>query len=710
LHIQQITGFSSQEVLGRDLVQEFITEEYRTSVKKVLDDALRGKEAANFEFPLYTKDKRRVDVLLNATTRREVFGKVVGMIGVGQDITERKQAELEKTRVGKELQNFIDTANAPIFGIDALGLVNEWNNMAVEITGFTRDEVMGQNLINVYITEEYRASVKEVMDDALRGKEKANFEFPLFTKDQKRVEVLLNATTRRDVAGNAVGVIGVGQDITLRKQVEEERTRVAQELQNFIFTANAPIFGIDAKGLVNEWNNKAVEITGFSRDEVMGQSLVEVYITEEFRASVKKVMDNALLGEETSNFEFPLFTKDKRRVEVLLNATTRRDVSDNVVGVIGVGQDITERKQAEQEKTRVARELQTFIDTANAPIFGIDAQGRINEWNNKSAEITGFSSQEVVGRDLVQDFITEEYQGSVKEVFDNALKGREAANFEFPLYTKDKRRVDVLLNATTRRDVSGVVVGVIGVGQDITERKQVEIEKTRVAQELQTFIDTANAPIFGIDAKGLVNEWNNKAVEITGFSRHEVMGQSLVEVYITDEFRASVKEVLDNALLGDETSNFEFPLFTRDKRRLEVLLNATSRRDVTGKIVGMIGVGQDITEMRRLMTQEAIFNQAQAANEAKSQFLANMSHEMRTPLNVIMGMSQLILDTALSAEAQKFTEQIMTSSESLLFLINEILDLTKIEAGQLELFVANLDIRHVVEVRGGGGMHANISM
>jgi len=697
-------------VLGRDLVQEFITEEYRTSVKEVLDDALRGKEAANFEFPLYTKDKRRVDVLLNATTRREVFGKVVGMIGVGQDITERKQAELEKTRVGKELQNFIDTANAPIFGIDALGLVNEWNNMAVEITGFTRDEVMGQNLINVYITEEYRASVKEVMDNALRGKEEANFEFPLFTKDQKRVEVLLNATTRRDVTGNAVGVIGVGQDITLRKQVEEERTRVAQELQNFIFTANAPIFGIDAKGLVNEWNNKAVEITGFSRDEVMGQSLVEVYITEEFRASVKKVMDNALLGEETSNFEFPLFTKDKRRVEVLLNATTRRDVSDNVVGVIGVGQDITERKQAEQEKTRVAKELQTFIDTANAPIFGIDAQGRINEWNNKSAEITGFSSQEVVGRDLVQDFITEEYQGSVKEVFDNALKGREAANFEFPLYTKDKRRVDVLLNATTRRDVSGVVVGVIGVGQDITERKQVEIEKTRVAQELQTFIDTANAPIFGIDAKGLVNEWNNKAVEITGFSRHEVMGQSLVEVYITDEFRASVKEVLDNALLGDETSNFEFPLFTRDKRRLEVLLNATSRRDVTGKIVGMIGVGQDITEMRRLMTQEAIFNQAQAANEAKSQFLANMSHEMRTPLNVIMGMSQLILDTALSAEAQKFTEQIMTSSESLLFLINEILDLTKIEAGQLELFVANLDIRHVVEVRGGGGRHANILM
>ena len=358
--------------------------------------------------------------------------------------------------------------------------------------------------------------------------------------------------------------------------------------------------------------------------------------------SVKEVLDNALQGREAANFEFPLYTKDQRRVEVLLNATTRRDVSGNVVGVLGVGQDITERKQVEVEKTRVAQELQTFIDTANAPIFGIDANGLVNEWNNKSAAITGFSRQQVLGKNLVEVYITEEYRASVKMVLDNALKGQETANFEFPLFTADKRRVEVLLNATTRRDVSGNVVGVLGVGQDITERKQVEEEKTRVAQELQTFIDTANAPIFGIDANGLVNEWNNKSAEITGFSKHEVMGKDLVEVYITEEFRASVREVLDNALHGVEKSNFEFPLFTKDQRRVEVLLNATTRRDVTGAIVGVIGVGQDITEMRRLMEQETLLFQAQAANDAKSQFLATMSHEMRTPLNVIMGMNQVL--------------------------------------------------------------------
>jgi PAS domain S-box-containing protein len=269
---------------------------------------------------------------------------------------------------------------------------------------------------------------------------------------------------------------------------------------------------------------------------------LQVYISADFRGSVRDVLDNALKGKGTANFEFPLFTKDQRRVEVLLNATPRRDTKGVVVGVIGVGQDITERKEVEMEKARVAQELQTFIETANAPIFGIDANGLVNEWNNKAAEITGFSREDVFGKDLVEVYITEEYRSSVRLVLEDALRGIETANFEFPLFTKDRKRVEVLLNATTRRNVTGKPVGVIGVGQDITTRKMVEEEKARVAQELQTFIDTANAPIFGIDAKGLVNEWNNKAAEITGFSRDMVLGKDLVEVYITDEYRDQVKD------------------------------------------------------------------------------------------------------------------------------------------------------------------------
>merc|ERR1712185_170997 len=97
-------------------------------------------------------------------------------------------------------------------------------------------------------------------------------------------------------------------------------------------------------------------------------------------------------------------------------------------------------------------------------------------------------------------------------------------------------------------------------------------ELSRVANDLARLIDTANAPIFGIDADGLVNEWNKKAAEITGYSKEEVMGRSLVKDFITPEFQASVKEVLDNALLGVQTDNFEFPLYTMDGALVYVLL------------------------------------------------------------------------------------------------------------------------------------------
>eukprot|EP00291_Cryptomonas_curvata_P018378 CAMPEP_0172171426 /NCGR_PEP_ID=MMETSP1050-20130122/11887_1 /TAXON_ID=233186 /ORGANISM="Cryptomonas curvata, Strain CCAP979/52" /LENGTH=388 /DNA_ID=CAMNT_0012842859 /DNA_START=112 /DNA_END=1275 /DNA_ORIENTATION=+ len=351
-----------------------------------------------------------------------------------------------------------------------------------------------------------------------------------------------------------------------------------------IHTAPCVIFGISPNFTINVWNQEAARITGYSSDEAVGQGL-SFLLPEDNLGHFRGILESSISLQSPSNAareaEISILGKDGKRI-VLLNYATRRDSGGSVIDTIFVGQDITKRKHSEEEKIRLATELQTFIDVANAAIFGIDQAGRINEWNHQSAEITGLSKEEVMGRDFLQVLIEPEFRASVEQVLQNALQGKGTANFEFPFFTKDRRRVDVLLNATTRRDADGAVIGAIGVGQDITERKQVEVEKARVAQELQTFIDTANAPIFGIDDAGKVNEWNNKAVEITNFSREEVLGKDLVEVYITEEFRASVKEVLDNALQGKETANFEFPLFTKDKHRVEVLLNATTRRDVTG--------------------------------------------------------------------------------------------------------------------------------
>ena len=444
-----LTGFTSEDVMGRHLVNEFITEDYKERVQEVFRNALNGVETANFEFPLVTKTGTRVEVLLKATTRRDESNHVIGVVGIGQDITARIAQEQEYSKL-------IDTANAPIFGVDRDGLVNVWNKNASDVTGFSTDETMGKHLVNDFITEDYKERVQEVFTKALDGDETANFEFPLVTKAGTRVEVLLNATTRRDAEGRASGVVGIGQDITARIKKEQEYARL-------IDTANAPIFGIDLEGLVNVWNKNASDVTGFTTEDVMGRHLVNEFITDDYKERVQAVFRNALNGVETANFEFPLVTKAGARLEVLLNATTRRDAQNRVTGVVGIGQDITARIAQEQEYSRL-------IDTANAPIFGIDRNGLVNVWNRNASKLMGFAGEEVMGRNLVKDFITDDYKARVQDVFTKALEGRETANFEFPLVTKAGVSVRVLLNATTRRDDQGKATGVVGIGQDITAR------------------------------------------------------------------------------------------------------------------------------------------------------------------------------------------------------------------------------------------------
>jgi PAS domain S-box-containing protein len=322
-----------------------------------------------------------------------------------------------------------------------------------------------------------------------------------------------------------------------------------------------------------------------------------------------------------------------------------------------------------------------------------------------------------MGQDLVQTYITEDYRAAVKQVLDNALRGEETANYEFPLFTKEGKRVMVLLNSSTRRDVDGEVVGVLGVGQDISEMDKLRTASEAVAKELRQFIETANAPIFGIDSKGLVNEWNQTSEKITGFSKEEVMGQDLVQTYITEDYRAAVKQVLDNALRGEETANYEFPLFTKEGKRVMVLLNSSTRRDVDGKVVGVVGVGQDITiineykeslEVKVLeRTSKLKENEVKLKNSLekekelgllKTSFVSMASHQFKTPLALIQANAELYEMLASSGKIiepenyAKVTTRIVVAVASMTNLIDEVLILGNLTSGNVFYTPEDVDL------------------
>eukprot|EP00586_Coscinodiscus_wailesii_P000182 CAMPEP_0172481428 /NCGR_PEP_ID=MMETSP1066-20121228/7256_1 /TAXON_ID=671091 /ORGANISM="Coscinodiscus wailesii, Strain CCMP2513" /LENGTH=313 /DNA_ID=CAMNT_0013243685 /DNA_START=211 /DNA_END=1152 /DNA_ORIENTATION=- len=307
--------------------------------------------------------------------------------------------------MANKLCQLVDIANAPIFGIDVNGNVNEWNDMSAEVSGYSTEEAYGKPLVTTFILPKLQSAVWTIMDDTLRGKETSNYKLEFRTKSGKTKYLLVSATTQQDPDSNIVGVVGVAQDVTEQNKNDHAIAAMANELRQLVDTANAPIFGIGVDGNVNEWNNKTAEITGFSKEEAFGKPLISTFIVKKLQASVQEVMDNALKGVKTSNYELEFVTKSNEIRYLLVNATTRCDPENHIVGVVGVAQDVTEIKKNDRAVAAMANELRQLVDTANAPIFGIDVNGNVNEWNNMTAEITGFSKEEAFDKPLVLMFI-----------------------------------------------------------------------------------------------------------------------------------------------------------------------------------------------------------------------------------------------------------------------------------------------------------------
>ena len=442
------------------------------------------------------------EILLNATPRRGDDGSVIGVLGVGQDITAFNQQRKEALRIADDLGRIVETANAPIFGVDVQGRVTEWNQKLAELSMVSKEEALGVSFVTHFITDSVKERVANLLQKSLNGEQTESFNLPLTKDGEEKAILLLNATARRGPDNEVTGAICVGQDITQINTMAAEQQRIADDLARLIDSANAPIFGVDVNGMVTEWNKKAVDMLGYTKAETMGKNLVESFIQAENKTSVDEILRKALSGIETANFTLPLMAKFGKRYTVLLNATTRRDAKGQIIGVVGVGQDITQLKQVLAESERIADDLTRLIETANAPIFGIDTNFNVTEWNAKASSLLGYSKEETQGQNLVSNFITEEFKERVYEVLSKALQGNEAANFEFPLFTKTGQRKEILLNATTRRGRDGEVTGVIGVGQDITAIREITRDQQRVADDLSRLIDTANAPIFGVRKGG----------------------------------------------------------------------------------------------------------------------------------------------------------------------------------------------------------------
>jgi PAS domain S-box-containing protein len=249
----------------------------------------------------------------------------------------------------------------------------------------------------------------------------------------------------------------------------------------------------------------------------------------------------------------------------------------------------------------------------------------------------------------------------------------------------------------TARDASGRATRMTGTHANITDRKQMERALSNTLRVMQTLLETMPLPIIIRDAECRVTMVNAAWEQMVGVTRQQAIGKQLHQ--IANRPPTAHQRETDNRVLRDRQAlRFETTVHARDGTPYNVIVAKTPLLSEDGQITGIASVVTDISEQKRTAAVlERARLSAENAVQAKSRFLANMSHELRTPLNGVVGMASLLENTALDAKQRRFVRTLRSSAEALITLINDVLDLSKAEAGKLELNNVPFELRREIE-------------
>lgn len=354
--------------------------------------------------------------------------------------------------------------------------------------------------------------------------------------------------------------------------------------------------------------------------------------------------------------------------------------------------DITVGKMAEQELRSSEEKYRTIIQTANDAIFIADgSSGKIIEANQRAAELLRKPHDQLIGMHHTELHPPEKL-ADYSQIFQKQVKNGGEYIGEMLVRRADGEDIPV--------DVSSVIIEIrgkkynFGIFHDLTQRKKSEAELNRVNQRLMWFVEENPLAFTEIDTNFVIQRWNRAAELLFGYSEDEAVGHNILELIVPDEVHANIKSVGEELRSGTGGYHSLNENITKDGRRIICDWHNTPLLDDDGNVNGWASLAQDVTE--RVEMQDAMRkarDAAEAANQAKSDFLAHMSHELRTPLNGILGYAQILRKDANLSDEQRAKIQVMESSgRHLLNLINDILDLSKIEANKLELNPSTVDL------------------
>lgn len=711
---EHVTGYAAAEVTYNPtiLAQLYPDAAYRD--RMFAEWQQRGNQYRNWEWDITCKDGSTRTIAWSSIASSFPVKGWAGW-GIGVDVTERKQAEAAIRQLNAELEQRVADRTAELTQVNALlsrsllelqrlqqetedlynrapcgyhslapdGTIVRINDTELEWLGYPRAEVVHQKNFAELLTPASQAVFAQNFPIFKQQGWIDNLEFELVSKNGSTRWINLNATAINDEAGQLIMSRSTLFDISVRKQTEsalqesEERFRQAFE--------NAAI-GIALVGTDGRWlrvNQALCEIVGYSSAELLQTDFQTLTHPADLAIDLNYVQQLLKNEIRTYQMEKRYFHKQGHLVWILLNVSLVRDAQQRPLYFVSQIQNISDRKQTEEALRRYERITAVTRDGIallnRHYIYQIANQVYLNWFNQSEADVIGQPVSRVLGADLFNSFI--------KPRLDQCLAG-EVVQYErwFNLYPLAPKFLSVTY--APYRDPNDVISGVLVSIRDLTNLKQAEVALAASEVKFRSLTESSPIGVFMMDTAGNDIYTNPRAQEICGYTFEEAAGRGWQRFIHPDDLQTILQDWAEHPpehhpRIYDEVRYIHADGTVHHYGRVQVV----PLFDVNRTLIGYMGTIEDITQQREI-------------DRMKNEFISIVSHELRTPLTALRGSLGLVMQGVYDqkpAKKQRMIEIAAQQSDRLVRLVNDILDLQRLESGRIKLSLQACDVADLMQ-------------
>ncbi|QDH21866.1 PAS domain S-box protein [Saccharibacillus brassicae] len=679
--ILNMTGFTAREL-------EEIADELRTDsgaslleLRSLFAEAVKGK-TASVDFTMRRKEGGPIEAQLDFVPL-EHESERLGVYIVCRDITSAKLSERKLADASERHKQAEELARIVFWDWDLKNDDLQFSDLMYDIFGIEdRGSVSGaRDLLKRIVTED-RTQVKNQVIGCGDG-EAYDITYSLLTDSGERRTVRSQGKSIGDMH-----LVGSIQDITEQTRLEWQIRQNQLEFQ-LISEHSLDLFTRQSADSIFLYLSPASDhILGYKSQELVGRSSFDIFHPED-RDKVAAYLGKVREEGTSSTIEFRVRTRSGDYVWLESAASfTYDEHTGEPREIIAVSRDVTERKLAQRQLQESEERYKSLFEYNPSGVYSLSLEGVYTSCNQSMAILLGCGTEDLVGQSY-RTAIEDENLDRTNRYFEAACRGIPQ-NYEASIVRASGEKVDLnIINIPIF--VDGEVVGIYGIASDITERKQYIRQIEKLGYEYTLILNSVSEGIFGIGNDGRTMFANPAALNLLGYGQEEFIGHdnhSLLLHSGTDGVPYTVEECPICRTLNDGLPRLvqEGVIWKKDGSSCLIEYNVNPIVD-KGRIQGAVVVFRDLTNEREVLRQKEL---AEQTASAKSEFLAMMSHEIRTPMNGVLGMTDLLLETELMPGQREYAEIIQDSGRSLMRILNDVLDFSKIDAGGLNLEFENV--------------------